>query len=54
MNKEQLIALEVKTAKGRVGDHQAHFLEAIRRNGGLAGVVRSADQAAQILGVTPR
>lgn len=47
----QFLAGEVKTSSGRVSDKQAAFLQAIRMNGGRAGVWRSVDDAlAMVLG----
>lgn len=42
-------SLEVKTAAGRLTDQQRNWLEAVRRAGGIAGVVRSVADAQQIL-----
>lgn len=42
-------SLEVKTATGRLTDQQRNWLEAVRRAGGIAGVVRSVADAQQIL-----
>lgn len=39
------LALEVKTPTGRASDEQTNFINTVRRAGGLAGVVRSADEA---------
>ena len=47
----RFFALEVKTATGRASDQQAKFLAAVQRKGGLAGVVRSPDDARQVLGL---
>lgn len=48
----QFLAGEVKTETGRVSPQQAAFLQAIERNGGRAGVWRSAEDAlAMVLGV---
>lgn len=45
----RFVAIEVKSAGGRVGDHQRRFLEAVTREGGLAGVARSVEDAARIV-----
>lgn len=42
------LAIEVKTATGRVSPAQLAFIEAVRRQGGRAGVARSADEAVAI------
>jgi len=47
----QFAALEVKKPGGRVAPHQAKFLAAVERVGGRAGVVRSPDDARQVLGL---
>jgi len=39
------LALEVKSATGRVSEEQENFIQAVRRAGGMAGVVRSVDEA---------
>jgi hypothetical protein len=41
----RFVALEVKTRTGRVSPEQARFLELVRKMGGFACVVRSADEA---------
>ncbi len=37
----QFLALEVKTTTGRLSEQQRNFLDAVRKSGGLAAVVRS-------------
>jgi hypothetical protein len=44
----QFLAIEVKTATGRVSPEQTAFLDAVRRAGGRAGVARSVDEALAI------
>ena len=39
------LSLEVKTEKGRTTPEQINFIQQVRRAGGLAGVVRSPDEA---------
>lgn len=41
----RLLSLEVKTAKGRTTEEQETWLGIVRRFGGFACVVRSADEA---------
>ena len=41
----QFLALEVKTATGRLTTPQKSFLDAVRSAGGIAAVVRSPDDA---------
>jgi hypothetical protein len=43
-------AVEVKSATGRLTPEQAAFLEQVQAMGGLAGVARSVEDAAAILG----
>lgn len=43
-------ALEVKTPRGRVSEKQGNFLQAVNDNGGRAGVVRSVDEALELIG----
>jgi hypothetical protein len=45
----QFVALEVKTATGRVTPEQERFLNHIRSAGGCASVVRSVDAADTVL-----
>lgn len=48
------VAIEVKTDAGRPTKKQLHFLDVIRRNGGISGLARSAEEAVRILkGYTP-
>lgn len=44
-------ALEVKTPKGRATSEQQAFLATVSRFGGIAGIVRSTEDAARVLGV---
>ena len=39
----RLLAIEVKSAKGRLSDHQKEFLKNVEDNNGLAIVARSLD-----------
>jgi len=43
-------AIEVKTATGRATPAQRHFIDHIRKVGGIAGIVRSVGDAQRILG----
>lgn len=45
----RFVALEVKTAKGRVTPLQEKRLEDIRQAGGIAAVVRSVDDVREVL-----
>ena len=42
-------ALEVKTANGKLTEKQGFFLKAVNDNGGLSGVVRSVDDALELI-----
>lgn len=44
----RFLAVEVKTERGLPTDAQLHFIEAIRRAGGRAGIARSPEQAVRI------
>lgn len=44
----QFLAIEVKTATGRVSPDQANFIRAVIAQGGRAGVARSAAEAVAI------
>jgi len=43
-------ALEVKTATGRATPEQRQFVDAVSGAGGVAGIVRSVDEAQRLLG----
>ncbi|WP_419180619.1 VRR-NUC domain-containing protein [Bacillus cereus] len=43
--------LEVKNEKGRLRADQKHFIEMMRKNGAIAGVARSAEEAIQLVTV---
>lgn len=47
--KGRFCAFEVKTAKGKATEAQLNFIGAVIRNGGIAGVVRSVEDALQLL-----
>lgn len=42
-------SIEVKTAKGRPSQEQIRWIEAVRNGGGIAGVVRSEDEAKMLI-----
>lgn len=42
-------AIEVKTATGRITEAQQNFIDQVNKAGGIAGVVRSAEDAQQLL-----
>mgnify|MGYP006273510687 CR=1 FL=1 len=44
-------SLEVKTPTGRVSPEQRQWLEAVQAAGGVAGVVRSVEEAEELLRV---
>ncbi|GEM_PF-253835 len=44
----QFVALEVKTITGRASPDQRNFLDVVERAGGLAALVRSADEAKNV------
>ncbi len=50
MQLAQFVAIEVKGPKGRAEDAQAKFLHAVAAAGGIAGVVRSVEEAERLLG----
>ena len=43
------VFIEVKTASGRVSIEQRHFLETMRRNGAIAGIARSTEDAVKLI-----
>jgi len=42
-------AIEVKTKNGRPTKQQTKFIESVKRNGGIAGIARSADDALSLI-----
>lgn len=51
MHDGRFVAIEVKSAKGRVRPEQLHFLDSVRRAGGIAMVARDLDDVIAALGV---
>lgn len=47
----KIFFLEVKNEKGRLRADQRHFIEMMRKNGAIAGVARSAEEAIQLVTV---
>lgn len=47
--KGRFCAFEVKTLKGKATEAQLNFIAAVIKNGGIAGVVRSPDEAIELL-----
>lgn len=45
----RILAIEVKSAGGQVSPSQAAFLDLVRQHGGVAGVVRSIEDAEKLL-----
>jgi len=50
----KLLAVEVKTQKGKLSPAQQSFIDAVNRNGGLGFVARSIDDLIDNLGVRDR
>lgn len=50
----RMLAIEVKTDRGRVSEHQQRFIDSINAAGGLAFVARSVDDVIVALGVQNR
>ena len=46
----RFLAIECKSAKGRLTPEQANFLRVVRDSGGVAGVARSVDEALALVG----
>lgn len=47
--KGRFVAIEVKTATGRISPDQQNFIDFVRRNGGIAGVARSVADYKRII-----
>ena len=47
--KGRFCAFEIKTPKGKATDAQLNFIAAVIKNGGIAGVVRSPEDALALL-----
>ncbi len=47
--KGRFCAFEIKTPRGKATDAQLNFIAAVIKNGGIAGVVRSAEEALELL-----
>lgn len=45
----RFLAVEVKTATGRVSKEQQTFIDVVRRAGGRAGIARSVDEALELV-----
>lgn len=43
------VFIEVKTHRGKPTDQQKNFLETMRKNGAIAGVCRSSEEAVQLV-----
>lgn len=50
----RMLAIEVKTEKGKLSPHQEQFIKNINDNGGLAFVARSFSDVVQTLGLLRR
>lgn len=46
----RFLAVEVKTAKGRPTKEQIRFIDAVNRDGGVAGICRSPQDALDLIG----
>ena len=49
----QFVGIEMKTKTGKAREAQLNFGEAVRRDGGIAGVCRDATEATQLFKETP-
>jgi hypothetical protein len=49
MRDGRLLAIEVKSSKGRLTDEQEFVLAKIRANNGVSGVARSIEDAVEIV-----
>jgi hypothetical protein len=48
-NTGRFISLELKTETGKIRPEQTAFAEAVRRSGGIAGIVRDEEEAFELL-----
>jgi len=46
----QFVAIETKTVTGRASDMQQAFINAVRKDGGLAGICRNDDDVHKLIG----
>jgi hypothetical protein len=46
----RLLAIEVKRPSGRVRPEQQHFIDTVRRHGGIGFIARTADDVKEYLG----
>lgn len=46
----RFLAIEVKTQTGRPSQQQLTFIDAVRQNGGVAGIARSVQDALDLIG----
>ena len=52
--RNRFLGIEIKTAKGRISEHQQRFISAINKEGGIAFVARSVDDVIDKLGLGDR
>ena len=50
----RMLAIEIKTASGKLSDHQVRFLQNINDEGGIGFVARSIDDVVEKLGLQKR
>lgn len=49
LNDGKAVFIEVKTPKGKISEKQRHFLTQMKKNGAIAGVVRSPEEAIKLI-----
>jgi len=52
--KGRMLAIEVKTRRGRVSEYQQRFIDAVKRHGGIAFIARSVEDVMDALDVRDR
>ena len=52
--KGRMLAIEVKTRRGRVSEYQQRFIDAVKRHGGIAFIARSVEDVMDALNIRDR
>jgi hypothetical protein len=49
----QFASVEIKAARGRVSPEQRQWAETVQQHGGIGAIVRSVEEAEEVLGLSP-